>query len=105
MKMVKTAKIEVVTLSQLREGDEILWSNLRCKVLGIDSLSRSVIFAPVGGVEKPFEGSFMHYYRVLACEEVNICIFCGREISSGDICEKCRDEGKNEAYNDRDCWT
>jgi len=27
MKLVKTAKIEVVTLLQLREGDEILWSS------------------------------------------------------------------------------
>ena len=104
MKLVKTAKIEVVTLSQLREGNEILWSNLRCKVLGIDSLSRSVTFAPVDSIEKPFEGSFMHYYRILACEEMNICIFCGREIASGDICEACRDERK-EAYNDRGCWT
>ena len=105
MKIVKTAKIEVVTLSQLKEGDEILWSNLRCKVLEIDSLSRSVIFAPVVSVEKPIEGSFMHYYRVLACEEVNVCTFCGREIASGDICEVCKDEGKRETYDDRGCWT
>ena len=105
MKIVKKATVEVVTLSQLREGDEILWSNLRCKVLGIDSLSRSVIFAPAGGVEKPFEGSFTHYYRILVCEEVNVCTSCGREIASGDICEECKDEGKREAYNDRGCWT
>ena len=105
MKIVKKATVEVVTLSQLREGDEILWSNLRCKVLGIDSLNRSVVFAPADGEEKPFEGSFMHYYRVLACEEVNICIFCGREIASGYICEECRDEGRKEAYDDRGCGT
>jgi len=30
MKIVKTAKIEIVKLEQLKEGDEILWSNLRC---------------------------------------------------------------------------
>jgi len=31
MKIVKNAKIEVVKLEQLNEGDEILWANLRCK--------------------------------------------------------------------------
>jgi len=44
MKVVKKAKIEVVTIRELREGDEILWSNLRCRVIGINRYRRKVFF-------------------------------------------------------------
>ena len=94
MKIVKKAKIEVVTLSQLRENDEILWSNLRCKVLRIDRYKRKVTFVPsslpLSYHSNPFEGSYMHYYRVLECEEVSTCMICGRKIECGDLCEECR---------------
>jgi len=96
MKVVKKAKIEVVRLAQLREGDEILWSNLRCKVLEIDRFKRKVTFVPsslpLSYHSNPLEGSYMHYYRVLKCEEINICMLCGKEIEEGDICKECKEE-------------
>ena len=95
MKVVKKAEIEVVRLAQLREGDEILWSNLKCKVLEIDRYNRKVTFVPssLSAVSaEPFEGSYMHYYRVLKCEEINTCMLCGKEIERGDICKECKEE-------------
>jgi len=94
MKVVKKAEIEVVTIRELREGDKILWSNLRCRVIEIDRHNRKVIFAPssLPASAKPFEGSYMHYYRVLKCEEINTCMLCGKEIEEGDICKECKEE-------------
>ena len=94
MKLVKTAKIEVVTLSQLREGDEILWSSLRCKILKIDRYKRKVTFVPSSEPypADPFEGSYRHYYRIVECEEINTCIICGKGIDSGDVCKECEEE-------------
>ncbi|MCW3130640.1 MAG: hypothetical protein N2V75_11170 [Methanophagales archaeon] len=88
MKLVKTAKIGVVTLSQLREGDEILWSNIRCKVLEIDRFKRKVTFVPsslpLSYHSNPFEGSYLHYYRILECEEISTCTICGKRIEIED---------------------
>jgi len=96
MKIVKKAKIEVVTIGNLREGDEILWSNIRCKVLEIDRFKRKVTFVPssLPDYDNPFEGSYMHYYRILDCEERSVCTFCGRVIENGDICEECKKVGE-----------
>lgn len=96
MKIVKKAKIEIVTLPQLRENDEILWSNLRCKILRIDRWNRKVTFIPssLPDYDNPFEGSYMHYYRILDCEERSVCTFCGRVIENGDICEECKKVGE-----------
>jgi len=94
MKIVKTAEIEVVRLEQLNEGDEILWSNLRCKIVGIDRSKRKVYFVPRSTPGDPFEGSYLNYYRLVDCEEQNVCRACGREIGEGDICDVCKDEIK-----------
>jgi len=91
MKVVKKAKIEVVRLAQLREGDEILWSNLKCKVLEIDRYNRKVTFVP-NSTPISEEVSYRHYYRITDCEEINICIVCGKEIEEGDICKECKEE-------------
>jgi len=90
MKLVKTAKIEVATIGNLREGDEILWSNIRCKVLEIDRFKRKVTFVPsslpLSYHSNTFEGSYLHYYRILECEET----ICGKRIESGDLCDECK---------------
>ena len=95
MKIVRTAKIEVVKLEHLKEGDEILWSNLRCKVITIDRFKRKVYFAPHSTSDKLFEGSYLYYYRLISGEEQNVCCACGREIEEGEICDSCKDEIKN----------
>jgi len=92
MKIVKTAKIEVVRLEQLNEGDEILWSNLRCKIVGIDRYKRKVYFVPHSTSGDPFEGSYLNYYRLINWEEQNVCRACGREIEKGEICDECKHE-------------
>jgi len=91
MKVVKKAKIEVVTIRELREGDEILWSNLRCRVIGINRYRRKVFFVP-NSTPISEEVSYRHYYRITDCEEINICIVCGKEIGEGDICKECEEE-------------
>ena len=92
MKIVKKAKIEIVTLPQLREGDEILWSSLRCKILKIDRYKRKVTFVPSSEPypADPFEGSYRYYYRILECEEISTCTICGKRIESGDFCDECK---------------
>ncbi|MCD6127470.1 MAG: hypothetical protein J7J91_10040 [Deltaproteobacteria bacterium] len=94
MKIVKRAKIEIITIDSLREDDEILWSNLRCKVVEIDRCNRKVTFVPssLPYSAHPFEGSYMHYYRILECEEINTCIICGKEIENGYVCKECEEE-------------
>ena len=95
MKIVRTAKIEVVKLEELKEGDEILWSNLRCKIISIDRFKRKVYFVPHSSPDEPFEGSYLNYYRLVNWEEQNVCRACGREIEEGEICDACKDEIKN----------
>ena len=69
MKIVKKAKIEIVKLGQLKEGDEILWANLRCKVVNINKFKRKVYFIPDSMPGDPFEGSYLNYYRLIDWEE------------------------------------
>ena len=92
MKIVKNAKIEVVKLEQLNEGDEILWANLRCKVVTIDRFKRKVYFVSHSTPGDPFEGSYLNYYRLINWEEQNVCRACGREIEKGEICDECKRE-------------
>jgi len=93
MKIVKKAKIEIVKLDELKEGDKILWSNLRCKVINIDRFKRKVYFVPYSMPDgEPLEGSYLNYYRLIKSEEKNICYMCGKEIKEGDICDKCEHE-------------
>ena len=40
MKILKEAEIKIITFSDLELDDEILWSNLRCKVDRIDNFKR-----------------------------------------------------------------
>jgi len=94
MKIVRTAKIEVVKLEQLREGDEILWSNLRCRVVNVDEFKRKVYFVPYSTPGEAFEGYYLNYYRLIDYEEQNICHACGREIEEGENCDICKDEIK-----------
>jgi len=95
MKIVKTAKIEIVKLEQLKEGDEILWSNLRCKIVSIDRFKLKAYFAPHSSPGEPFEGSYLNYYKLIDWEEQNVCHLCGREIEEGEICDACKDEIKH----------
>ena len=91
MKVVKKAKIEVVTVNDLHEGDEILWSNFKSKVVNVDRYNRKVFFIPYSMPGEPFEASYRYYYRIAECEETNICTICGKEIERGDICEECKE--------------
>jgi len=95
MKIVRTAKIEVVKLEELKEGDEILWSNLRCRIVNIDRFKRKAYFVPHSSPDEAFEGSYLNYYRLVNWEEQNVCRSCGREIEEGEICDTCKDEIKN----------
>jgi len=90
MKIVKKAKIEIVKLDELREGDYILWINLRCKVQEIDRWNRKVTFVPCSMSDdyEPLEGSYLNYYRLIDWEEKNICYMCGKEIEEGDTCKE-----------------
>ncbi len=69
MKIVKKAKIEVVQFRDSREGDLILWSNLRCKVVNIDRFKRKVYSIPYSTAGEPFEGSYLNHYRLISWEE------------------------------------
>ena len=91
MKVVKKAKIEVVTVGDLHEGDEILWSNFKSKVVNVDRYNRKVFFIPYSTPGEPFEASYRYYYRITECEETNVCTICGKEIERGDICEECKE--------------
>ena len=91
MKIVKRAKIEVVTIDSLREGDEILWSNFKSKVVNVDRYNRKVFFIPCSMPGESFEASYRRYYRITECEETNICTICGKEIGHGDMCEECKE--------------
>ena len=95
MKIVKTAKIEVVRLEQLKEGDEILWSNLRCKVVSVDKFKGKVCFIPHSTSGEALEGSYLNYYRLISWEEQSVCRACGREIEEGEIYDSCKDEIKH----------
>jgi len=91
MKVVKKAKIEVVTVDDLHEGDEILWSNFKSKVVNVDRYNRKVFFIPYSMPGEPFEASYRRYYRITECEETNVCTICGKEIERGDTCEECKE--------------
>ena len=91
MKVIGEAEIKIVKFSDLKIGDEILWSNLRCKVDGIDMFRRELHFSDVN----KFAGSFCYsaysnYYKLIKYVEVNLCHQCEKEIISGDVCDKCR---------------
>lgn len=96
MKVIKEAEIEVVKVHDLKEGDEILWSNLRCRVEKIEMLQREVHFIPIShddGETEPFHFRFYrNYYKLKKFKEVDICIQCGKEIEFGDICDECKKE-------------
>jgi len=93
MKIVRKAKIEIVKLDELKAGDYILWANLRCKVQKIDRWNHKVTFVPCSMPDdKPLEGSYLNYYRLIDWEEKNICYICGKELEEGDICDKCEHE-------------
>lgn len=47
MKIVKETDIEVVKVRDLKIADEILWSNLRCRVEKIDWIHHKVYFIPI----------------------------------------------------------
>ena len=91
MKIIKEAEIEIVKFSDLKIGDEILWSNLRCKVDGIDMFRRELRFSDVN----QFAGSFCYsaysnYYKLIKYVEVNLCYQCEKEIEFGDVCDECK---------------
>ena len=91
MKIVKKAKIEVVTVNDLHEGDEILWSNFKSKVVNVDRYNRKVFFIPCSMPGESFEASYRRYYRITECEETNVCTICSKEIEHGDMCEECKE--------------
>ena len=94
MKVVREAEIKIVKVRDLRVGDEILWSDLRCRIEKIDWFLREVYFIPVshddGNTDSFHFKFYRNYYRLKNFKEVNICIQCSKEIESGDICDECK---------------
>ena len=91
MKIIKEAEIKIIKFSDLKTDDEILWSNLRCKVDKIDMFKRELYFSDVN----QFAGSFCfkaysNYYKLIKYIEANLCYQCGKEIEFGDICDECK---------------
>lgn len=96
MKVVREAEIEVVKIKGLKIDDEILWSDLRCRIEKIDwrPQHRELYFIPISHDDvntKPFHFRFFRaYYRLKNFKEINICIHCSKEIESGDTCDECK---------------
>jgi len=101
IKVVKTAKVEPVRPKDLRVGDEILKGRSRWRIDKIDWEARTLY---ITNVSDPEDSSALPYrfevynvfYRIIECEEayIRICSRCGKEIESGDMCDKCREEVK-----------
>ena len=108
IKVVKEAEIKVVKVQDLRIGDEILWSDLRCRIEKIDWAieHREVYFIPVshddGNTDHFHFRFYRNYYRLQNFKEVNICIQCSKEIEYGDECDECKkiDEEYAKSLND-----
>jgi len=78
MRIVKKATIEIVTTDKLYIGDNILYSNLKCTVKNINVNARLLTLEKPNG-SKVYVPYFSAYYRVISCEEVRICNYCGKE--------------------------
>jgi hypothetical protein len=99
MKFVIEAKILPVRKDQLREGDEILWSNIRCVITNIIATDVFFVFKEEydKGYKIPSAGDYRYWYRIVDCKEIDCCISCGRELPKdreieNQHCEKCEKE-------------
>lgn len=88
MLVVKEAKIEIVKPTELRVGDQILWSNRNCTIDTISINYKKIYTTDSNGLEFGAHG-YLRYYKILECEEVNICSVCGERLDSGDCCDDC----------------
>jgi hypothetical protein len=68
-KTVKSAKIEVITPSELQIGDYILWANQKRKVLKINNLNRFFVISNPSSETTESLPTFLHYYKIVSCEE------------------------------------
>ena len=101
IKVVKTAKVEPVRPKDLRVGDEILKGRSRWRIDKINWEARTLY---ITNVSDPEDSSALPdrfevydvYYRIIECREayIRICSRCGKEIESGDMCDRCREEVK-----------
>ena len=92
MKIIKEAEIKIIKFSDLKTDDEILWSNLRCKVDKIDMFKRELYFSDVNQFADSFcYKAYRNYYKLIKYKEVNICYICGKEIENDlDVCDDCQ---------------
>ena len=91
MKVIREAEIEIVKFSDLKIGDEILWSNLRCKVDEIDMFRRELRFSDINQFAGTFHyKAYSNYYKLIKYVEVNLCYQCEKEIEFGDVCDECK---------------
>ena len=74
MKLVKSATIEVIGFSDLKEDYFILWDNWKRKVIEIDRKSLTVLVdEPITEQLKKLK-VFGNYYVIKSCEENEICM-------------------------------
>jgi hypothetical protein len=79
-KKVKEARIEIVKSNRLREGDRILYSNIKCKVTNIEGNGNVSFLIHDDLLEKR---NFMEWYRILESKEVDLCPICFGELKDG----------------------
>ena len=93
LKVIKTAKIEIVSFKDLKIGDYILWCNFRCKIIELipeiralqfEDYEKSVITIP----------KYSKFYRILDYEHAILCNYClHNEVEKeGDYCQECPTE-------------
>lgn len=102
MKIIKTAKVEIIKSKDLKVGDYILWSNFKCKVVEIftnASSDRTSVFAHILQFDDD-EKSIMQipkykdFYKILDSEEIILCNSCfnNQVVKEGDWCKECEED-------------
>jgi len=107
MKIVKKAEIEIIKRKDLKAGDEILWSNRRCKIKQLPiahSGSGPIVLFEVVGEKGVIDGNFRTWYKIKSCKEVALCKQCHRtEVAKeGVTCSDCWE--LNEAASPYDAY-
>lgn len=92
LKIIRWAIVEPVNGRRLTQGDEILVSDRRCKVISTPPNPRPIEFKSIDGCLETFKNRFHVYYKLLDYEEYDACIRCGKPVEEGEICFDCKIE-------------
>jgi len=98
MLMITKATIIPVKWFELKVGDFVLIANLKCKVTRVPNGSEyghpPVEFSSKDGIMTNLDKRFSYYYKILDCEEKNLCYTCGKNEVEKDheICKQCQED-------------